>query len=58
MFYENRNILVEMHYENGKIHGLKKLYHDNGNLKEESNWENDDLITGSVKNFDEDGELI
>ena len=29
----------------------------NGKLKEESNWENDDLITGSVRNFDEDGKL-
>ena len=55
---ENCGIISEANYENGKIHGLKKLYHDNGKLKEESNWENDDLITGSVRNFDEDGKLI
>ena len=58
MFHENGNISVDMHYVNGKIHGPKKLYHENGKLKEESNWENDDLITGSTKTYNEEGTLI
>ncbi|MFM8743232.1 MAG: toxin-antitoxin system YwqK family antitoxin, partial [Cytophagales bacterium] len=44
-------------YENGMLHGVRTMYHDNGEKSVEETWKFN-LITGPVKNYYEDGKLL
>ena len=64
-----KTVIVKTHHENGKIkeeietvndklHGLYKLYHDNGQLRVFTRFENGLQVDGVVDSFDENGFLI
>ena len=50
-------VLVEKaNYDKGQLHGVRRLYHPNGEIEIEENYDKDQ-ITGSYKLFFEDGTL-
>jgi antitoxin component YwqK of YwqJK toxin-antitoxin module len=57
-FHENGKIKEEIETVNDKPHGLYKLYHDNGQLRLVTRFENGNQVDGVVDSFDENGRLI
>lgn len=48
---------AEIPWEDGRIHGVKKTFHANGQLASESTYEKD-VVTGTVRTYAPDGQLI
>jgi len=57
-FHENGKIKEEIETVNGKLHGLYKLYFDNGQLRVVTRYENGIQLDGIVDSYDENGFLI
>ncbi len=55
-FYDNGKMVESATYKNGKLDGVRILYHPNGNKMQEENYVNDKL-EGKVISFYEDGSL-
>ena len=59
MFYadDGKTLTLKENYEAGGLHGIRTIYHSNGQKKVEETWKFN-LITGPVKNYYEDGKLL
>jgi len=55
-FFPKGNPMYETPYKNGKIHGLRKWWHDNGQLWDETPYVNGE-VRGITKGWYNDGQL-
>ncbi len=55
--YINNTLIEKANYQNGKLDGLRQLFHTNGAVEIEEQYQND-LMIGVYKNYDHKGKLI
>lgn len=56
-YYESGHIKSEAVFKEGKFEGIKKDYYENGQLKTEGVYKNGNPVPGTVKWYDENGNL-
>lgn len=57
-YYKNGKLFKEEEYENGFQEGWIRYYHENGKTDEEYKTHNNIVISGTHKEWDEEGNLI
>ena len=55
-YYDDGKIVEVANYKNGKLNGVRTLFHSNGNKMQEENYI-DDKLEGKVTSYFEDGSL-
>jgi antitoxin component YwqK of YwqJK toxin-antitoxin module len=56
-WYDNEQLSEQLTYVNGKVHGLCKSWHENGQLHKIANYDDNSKLTGLYQTWYEDGKL-